>query len=165
MIAERWYKKDVVLTWNARQSRFAVAQELFSSHDVDAGSRLLLRSLDLPSFPSEGHALDYGCGYGVLGLAFREQMPGWQVTLVDRDALAVGFSFWNADRPGMGDGSVRCRIGLGVDGGPANGWDLVLWNVPGKAGEVPPNSSPATCVPPSPTTAWPPWSSSTRWRT
>ncbi len=135
MIPERWHKKDVKLTWNARQTPFAVAQELFSSHDVDAGSRLLLRSLDLATFAGEGQALDYGCGYGVLGLAFRTQMPGWDVTLVDRDALAAGFSRWNAERLGLDGGQTRCRVGLGVDQGPDSGWNLVLWNVPGKAGE------------------------------
>ena len=86
-------------------------------------------------FRLEGQVLDYGCGYGILGLAFGERMPGWQVTLVDRDALAVGFSRWNAERLELGPGGVRSRVGLGVDQGPANGWDLVLWNVPGKAGE------------------------------
>ena len=134
MKQERWYKKDVVLTWNARRTSFAVALELFSSHEVDAGSRLLLRSLDLASLPASGTALDFGCGYGVLGLALREQMPGWRVTLVDRDALAVAFSRWNAERLGFDDGSVTCAVGLGVDNAPNGGWNLMLWNVPGKAG-------------------------------
>jgi 16S rRNA G1207 methylase RsmC len=101
---------------------------------VDAGSRLLLRSLDVSTLPATGHALDFGCGYGVLGLAFREAMPGWTVDLVDRDALAVAFSAWNAERLGLDDGSVRCAVGLGVDLAPPEGCDLILWNVPGKAG-------------------------------
>ena len=62
-------------------------------------------------------------------------MPGWTVDLVDRDALAVAFSAWNAERLGLDDGSVRCAVGLGVDLAPLAGCDLILWNVPGKAGE------------------------------
>lgn len=135
MKRERWHKKDVTLTWNTRRTSFAVAQELFSSHEVDAGSRLLLRSRDPATLPARGHALDFGCGYGVLGLAVRDALPSWSVRLVDRDALAVGFSRWNAERLGLADGSVTCAFGLGVDGAPESGCDLVVWNVPGKAGE------------------------------
>src|SRR5680860_833723 len=110
MNVERWHKKDVMLTWNTRQTNYAVAQELFSSHEVDAGSKLLLRSLDVTPFPERGHAIDFGCGYGVLGLAWRDALPGWTVDLVDRDALAVAFSRWNAVRLGLDDGSVTCTV-------------------------------------------------------
>src|SRR5680860_285001 len=132
---ERWYKKDVTLTWNTRRTTYAVAQELFSSHDVDSGSKLLLRSLDVTILAEQGFAFDFGCGYGVLGLALREALPGWTVELVDRDALAVAFSRWNAERLGFDDGSVTCTVGFGLDMAPESGCDLILWNVPGKAGE------------------------------
>lgn len=135
MKSERWHKKDVTLTWNTRNTSFAVAQELFSSHEVDAGSRLLLRSIGVASLPERGHALDFGSGYGVLGLAWRDAMPQWTVELVDRDALAVEFSRWNAERLGFDDGSVTSRVGLGVDGRTGSSCHLILWNVPGKAGE------------------------------
>ncbi len=135
MKTERWYKKDVTLTWNTRTTSFAVAQELFSSHVVDAGSRLLLRSIDVASLPNTGHAVDFGCGYGVLGLAVRDALPHWTVQLVDRDTLAVEFSRWNSERLDGDDGSVSCELGLGLDGAPETGCDLILWNVPGKASE------------------------------
>lgn len=132
---DRWHKKDVSLTWNARRTSYAVAQELFSSHEVDVGSRLLLRSLDLAAFPATGHAVDFGCGYGVLGLAIRDALPGWTVQLIDRDALAVEFSRWNAERLGFVDGSIGVEVGLGLDLAPSAGANLIVWNVPGKAGE------------------------------
>ena len=135
MKSERWHKKDVTLTWNTRKTGFAVAQELFSSHEVDAGSRVLLRSIEVASLPERGHALDFGSGYGVLGLGWRDAMRQWTVDLVDRDALAVAFSQWNAARLGFANGSVTSRVSLGPDGGPELGCNLILWNVPGKAGE------------------------------
>jgi len=135
MNSERWYKKDVALTWNTRKTSFAVAQELFSSHEVDTGSRLLLRSIDAAALRNQGHAFDFGCGYGVLGLAIRDLLTDWTVQLVDRDALAVEFSQWNAERLGFNDGSVNCTLGLGLDSAPDSGCDLIVWNVPGKAGE------------------------------
>jgi hypothetical protein len=71
----------------------------------------------------------------VLGLAVRDALPGWTIELVDRDALSVGFANWNAERLGFDDRSVTCTLGLGVDMAPNSGCDLVLWNVPGKAGD------------------------------
>lgn len=135
MDLSHWYKKDVVLDWQRQRLSFAVSQSLFSSHEVDLGSRLLLRSLDLDAIPTRGRAIDYGCGYGVLGLALKHVRPEWSIELVDRDALAVAFSAWNAERSGWNEAdTVRCRIGLGVESASPEGIDLLLWNVPGKAG-------------------------------
>lgn len=136
MDLSHWYKKDVVLDWQSQRLSFAVSQSLFSSHDVDVGSRLLLRSLDLAAVPMYGRAIDFGCGYGVLGLALKQVRPEWTVELIDRDALAVAFSKWNAERLGWDEASgVRCRAGIGVESAPPEGVDLLLWNVPGKAGQ------------------------------
>lgn len=133
-----WYKKDVVLHWMRGTWSFAVAQELFSSHEVDSGSLLLLRSLDMDTLPECGRCLDYGCGYGVLGLAIGAQRPVWEITLVDRDALAVAFSEHNAQVLGIPARGIPARgitaldpIDGSLDG---RGYDLLLWNVPGKAG-------------------------------
>jgi 16S rRNA (guanine1207-N2)-methyltransferase len=130
LLQNHWFKKEVSLSWEGSHLTLAVAQELFSSHVVDAGSLLLLRSLDPKSLAGTGTCVDFGCGYGVLGLAFKAVNPGWNVTLVDRDALAVEFSEWNAQRLDL---DVTCVGGLDVSGikGPLG---LVLWNVPGKAG-------------------------------
>lgn len=128
-----WYKKDVTLRWQGGTWDFAVAQELFSSHTVDSGSLLLLRSLEMDTLPARGRCLDYGCGYGVLGLAIGAVKPGWEVVLVDRDALAVAFSERNAEALGV---PARGIVALDpVDASPGvAAYDLVLWNVPGKAG-------------------------------
>lgn len=132
-----WYKKNVVLQWEGLTLSFAVAQDLFSSHAVDAGSRLLLKSLASVRFAERGHALDFGCGWGVLGLAWKARLPGWDVRLVDRDALAVEFSGWNAERLGLAArGGISWSVGLGPGESPPDGFDLILWNVPGKAGEA-----------------------------
>ncbi len=136
MDLSHWYKKDVVLDWQQQRLSLAVSQSLFSSHEVDVGSRLLLRALDLDSLPSRGTAIDFGCGYGVLGLALKQVRPEWTVELIDRDTLAVAFSAWNADQLGWSEATgVRCRAGLGVESAPPEGVDLLLWNVPGKAGQ------------------------------
>ena len=128
-----WYKKDVVLRWQGGSWSFAVAQELFSSHEVDSGSLLLLKSLDIEALPERGRCLDYGCGYGVLGLAVGALRPAWEIVLIDRDALAVAFGEHNAGKLGL---RACCLTALDpVESDPGTpGYDLLLWNVPGKAG-------------------------------
>ena len=126
-----WYKKQVTLRWGDLRFDLDVAQELFSSHEVDSGSLLLLRSLAHPQFPRDGRCLDYGCGYGILGIAWKASHPDWDVTLVDREALAVAFSAHNAQRLGY---EVDCIGGLDPLDREGSGYDLLLWNVPGKAG-------------------------------
>lgn len=133
---EVWHKKDVELRWQRQTMSFAVAQELFSSHAVDTGSRLLLDSLQPDDVSTRGVVADFGCGYGVLGLAWKRRKPDWSVRLIDRDALAVDFAAWNAERLGYGPGAnVDGLVALGLDSAPLEGFDLILWNVPGKAGE------------------------------
>jgi 16S rRNA (guanine1207-N2)-methyltransferase len=130
LLQDHWFKKEVSLSWEGSHLTLALAQELFSSHVVDAGSLLLLRSLAPESLADTGTCIDFGCGYGVLGLAFKSVKSGWDVSLIDRDALAVEFSEWNAHRLDL---DVTCAGGLDV-GGTEGPLDLVLWNVPGKAG-------------------------------
>ncbi|MGC4104997.1 MAG: methyltransferase [Thermomicrobiales bacterium] len=128
-----WYKKDVSLRWQGGTWSLAVAQELFSSHEVDSGSLLLLRSLDIDALPARGCCLDYGCGYGVLGLAIGAARPAWEIVLIDRDALAVAFSAHNATALGIPARGIVALDPLDPDPDRA-GYDLLLWNVPGKAG-------------------------------
>lgn len=138
MDLDLWQKKTVTLDWAGLRLPFHVAQELFSSHDIDQGTKLLLRSLDLSALPHEPVVLDFGCGYGPLGLALKARLPSSRVVLIDRDALAVAFTEWNARELGFAPGADDLVPHGGLDFASAlapNGYDLILWNVPGKAGE------------------------------
>lgn len=124
-------KKTVTLPWQGRHLQFEVAQRLFSSQKVDKGSRMLLESLDPTVFPDHGVAADFGCGYGVLGIAWQSVKAAWTTHYVDRDALAVAFSANNAKQ--LGDISAQFSADVSLSP-PPGGYDLVIWNVPGKAG-------------------------------
>src|SRR5437870_3421770 len=62
-----------------------VPADVFATHALDAGTRLLLRNL-----PGRAPAsfLDLGCGYGALGLPVAARHPQARALLVDRDLLA-----------------------------------------------------------------------------
>jgi len=126
------FKKTVTLDVGGRRLELRVAQELFSSHEVDVGTRLLLRTLAGPEHASRRLVLDLGCGYGPLGLGLRAAAADRVVHLVDRDALAVEYSRENAAANRL-DG-VEAYASLGYADVRAAGFDLVVSNIPAKAG-------------------------------
>jgi 16S rRNA (guanine1207-N2)-methyltransferase len=126
------FKKSVTLDHGGRRLELAVAQDLFSSHEVDVGTRLLLRTLAGPGQAPRRLALDLGCGYGPIGLGLAAAGAAETVHLVDRDALAVEYSRENAARNRL-DG-VQVYGSLGYDDVRADDFDLIAANVPAKAG-------------------------------
>lgn len=126
--------KQVSLRFAGQGLRFDLSQSLFSSFDIDAGSRLLLKTVaqqvDLTAVAA---ALDVGCGVGVLGLCVQKVNPQVQVTLQDRDALAVAFAAHNARLNKLR--RVTVQGGLAFQGTEGRHFDLILSNLPGKAGE------------------------------
>jgi 16S rRNA (guanine1207-N2)-methyltransferase len=126
------FKKTVTLDHGGRRLELRVAQELFSSHEVDVGTRLLLRTLAGPEHARRRLVLDLGCGYGPLGLALRAAAADRAVHLVDRDALAVEYSRGNAARNRLD--AVEVYGSLGYADVRASGFDLIVSNIPAKAG-------------------------------
>ena len=133
--------KTVSFAFAGHTLQFALSQSLFSSFDVDSGSRLLLASIaqQLSADPAERgrlrSVLDLGCGTGVLGLALAKHY-GAELTARDRDALALAVTAHNAAANG-----IACRTAGGVDTTNLDGtrepgpFQLVVSNLPAKAGE------------------------------
>lgn len=126
-----YYKKTLTLHTGRSPVNLMVAHDLFSSQAVDAGSRMLLRSLMEETDPES--ILDVGCGYGPLGLGLKARYPAARVDMIDRDALAVQFASGNAALNRMPDVATYGSVGYdGID--PDRRFALVVCNVPGKAG-------------------------------
>jgi SAM-dependent methyltransferase len=130
--------KVVPFKFMGRELRFALSHALFSSYDVDAGSKLLLKTVaQRVELERVGSLLDLGCGVGVLGVSVKKRRPEIAVHAVDRDALALEFTADNAAANGITAGEAE-----GFTVGPAVGlrllpereFDLVLSNLPAKAG-------------------------------
>ena len=111
---------------------FRVSQTLFSSQDVDVGTRFLLRTLH-----STGRrfakVLDLGCGYGPIGLSLKSLNPNAVLHMVDRDALAIEYAMQNALLNDFQD--ISPYPSLAFDDVSERNFDLIVANVPGKIGK------------------------------
>jgi SAM-dependent methyltransferase len=141
---EAYGTKNVVFRFRSLDFEFVLSQGLFSSADIDAGSRLLLKALSqkLDEDIRDGRCLpaavlDAGCGAGVLGICAAKALnavPGLYVRAQDRDELARAFTAYNAERNGVGAAVFSAHTEALLDG-PPRPWDLILSNLPAKTGE------------------------------
>ena len=130
-LADPYYKKTVSCDIGGRSFSFRVSQTLFSSHSVDVGTELLLRTLHREGAGFE-KVLDLGCGYGPIGGVLKSLNPKAVLRMVDRDALAVEYAAQNALLNGIDD--VATSGSLGFDDVDDKDFDLIAANIPGKAG-------------------------------
>ena len=126
-----YFKKRVALVDEGERLEFEVAHTLFASHEVDAGTKLLLRCLETEEAPRR--ILDLGCGYGVLGIALARRFPEARVVLADSNLLAVRYARRNATLNGAANVGVVGSVGL--EDVPTGEYDLIVANVPAKIGD------------------------------
>ncbi len=141
--------REVAFRFRSVDLRFILSHGLFSSADIDSGSRLLLRSLSTlwdedraAGRPLPRSVLDSGCGVGVLGIAAAAALRSepaaapLRVRAQDRDELARAFTQANAAINGLGTDLLTAHAESLLAGPADEAWDLILSNVPAKAGAV-----------------------------
>jgi 16S rRNA (guanine1207-N2)-methyltransferase len=132
---QNFINKQVTFRYMRQELQFDLSQSLFSSADVDIGSRFLLRTLSKYVETTKiGTMLDIGCGVGVLGLSLKKIYPDMHLVAQDRDALAVTFTTQNASLNELE--GVVAQGGLAFDGLVDQEFDLIVSNLPGKAGHA-----------------------------
>lgn len=82
---ETWYDK-FSLTIDNTEIQVASLPGVFSSGELDNGTRLLLENL--PNNIS-GKVLDFGCGAGIIGCFVKKTSPNTEVEMLDVNALAI----------------------------------------------------------------------------
>lgn len=134
--------KQVPFKYHGEQLKFDLSMGLFSSFDIDAGSRLLLKTLakhgDMERFEKAEapfNAIDTGCGTGVLGICLKKKYPALNMRFQDRDELAVAFTRHNAALNGISPSECEASVGLLLDDVEPDSQDLVICNIPAKAGD------------------------------
>ncbi|NJN67101.1 MAG: methyltransferase [Chloroflexaceae bacterium] len=130
---DSYFKKRISYLWKGHPFAFDIGHTIFSSFEVDTGSDLLLRTLALSGGPPPQRILDLGCGCGILGIVLAWQFPDAQVTLVDRDLLAVRYARHNCAVNAIENARVIGSVGF-EEVLPAS-YDLIVSNIPAKIGD------------------------------
>ncbi len=133
MNLEPLINKTVPLRFAGADIKISLSHALFSSYDIDSGTRLLLKALATQAKLEEAKSLcDIGCGTGVIGIAAAKAFPALKVLSRDRDALALAFTRMNAAANDLG--RLECSAGLLLDEGMPSDQDRIASNLPAKAG-------------------------------
>ena len=125
-----YFKKRIDYYCRGQTFAFDVAHTLFSSYQVDEGTDLFLRTIDIAAPRT---ILDMGCGCGVIGIVLARLHAAAQVYSLDRDLLAVRYTRHNAM---LNEVPNLTAIGsVGLENAPAEQFDLIVANIPAKIGD------------------------------
>ncbi|OGM25075.1 hypothetical protein A3D00_03880 [Candidatus Woesebacteria bacterium RIFCSPHIGHO2_02_FULL_38_9] len=128
-----YFKKTVQYEYRGFNLQFRTSQDLFSSYGIDIGTQRLLRTLTSERINVFSKVLDFGCGYGPIGIALKTVCRSSVVHMVDKDALAISYSRQNAELNNVND--IKIYPSLGFDDIKETDFDLIVSNIPAKVGE------------------------------
>jgi hypothetical protein len=145
LAVEAYKTKEVDFKFRGRNFRFALSHGLFSAADIDGGTRFLLKVLSKTwdddirqGRPLPKTILDAGCGVGVLGICAGAVLGSGgprRVRCQDRDELARAFTLSNAFKNNVSTDILSAHTEPLLGGPFLEPWDLILSNVPAKAGK------------------------------
>jgi hypothetical protein len=145
-LVSHFITKTVPFKYRGIDFSFGLSQGLFSSADIDSGTRLLLkvfsnildRDAAVGALPPV-HILDAGCGAGVIGIcaaaAIREMGGTAHVRCQDRDELARLVTVFNAVQNQIPAERLDAFTEPLLAGQAGARWDLILTNIPAKTGQ------------------------------
>ncbi|GHU76597.1 16S rRNA methyltransferase [Clostridia bacterium] len=124
--------REFTIDDNGRELVFETDAGVFSRGGLDAGTALLIRTLDHFA-PLTGRALDLGCGWGALGVIIAARHNQLDVTLCDINPRAVELAGKNIQRNGLA-ARARAVESDGLANVPGE-FDWILMNPPIRAGK------------------------------
>jgi 16S rRNA (guanine1207-N2)-methyltransferase len=122
-------RRSITATLRGREFRFLTQAGVFSRSRVDAGTRLLVETMEV--MPTD-RFLDLGCGYGVLGVIAAHLAPEGRVLLVDVNHRAVALARENLRLNGIDNAEARPGDGFAAVG--EEQFDVIAANPPIRAG-------------------------------
>ncbi|MGD9496599.1 MAG: class I SAM-dependent methyltransferase, partial [Armatimonadota bacterium] len=110
--------------------RLVTDRGVFSYGRVDPGSRLLAEQMKLPP---EGEVLDWGCGWGLLGIVAARTWPGLHVVMVEVNERACELARENA---ACNDVAAEVLCGDAAQVLSGRSFDAIVTNPPISAGRA-----------------------------
>lgn len=104
---------------------------LFSPREIDEGTRLLLKHIEINR---DDNCLDFGCGYGPIGIAMARMAPEGQILMADKDFVAIEYSNKNIQANQIRNASVMLSNGFNQIPTDMT-FDIIASNIPAKVGK------------------------------
>ena len=122
---------DTVLeTIRGFELRLQTQPGVFAHRELDEGTRLLIEAMRVSP---TARVLDWGCGYGAIGIVAARLATRGHVTLVDTDVRATRLAQRNLETNGVENAEVILGDGL-HDLPPKTRFDVILSNPPTHSG-------------------------------
>ncbi len=143
---ELFGNKQLAFRFRGIDLTFTLSQGLFSSADIDAGTRFLLKTLSkswdedkAESRPLPASVLDAGSGVGVIGVALAaallKEQQNVEVRCQDRDELARVFTAANAKANHISSEALEAYTEPLLNCPPESAFNLIISNIPAKTGK------------------------------
>ena len=135
-IFSNFTNKEVPFCFKGTSFSFCLSRSLFSSYDIDAGSKLLLKTIakrvDLQNIQT---IIDSGCGVGVLGLCLlAHSKKEAKLLCEDRNGLALIYTYANAIKNKIDVNQIQLGWNLFLQNPNMPLADIFVANIPAKAG-------------------------------
>lgn len=123
--------KRINFNFEGQKLIFDTSRLLFSSAQVDEGTKELLNSLRKNKEIHPKKILDLGCGYGTIGIFLKKVFPKSEILCTDRDSLAIEFTEHNAK---LNDVKIEAKPSLDFQE-IKDKFDFIACNFPAKLEE------------------------------
>ncbi|MBB1125397.1 class I SAM-dependent methyltransferase [Thiospirillum jenense] len=110
---------------------FTTTWGLFSPREIDGGTRLLLEHI---SIAATADCLDFGCGYGAIGMTLARLAPRGRTLLIDKDFVAIEYAQRNLVLNQLTHAEVQLSNGFNhID--RERRFDVIASNIPAQVGK------------------------------
>lgn len=121
--------KKTQIKIGSRDYSFSTDNGVFAKKGLDLGTHILLDSLELDQL--HGRILDFGCGYGPIGIFIKKEVPTVTVDMVDINQRCLKLARENAKANGVDVTIFESDIYANVDGV----YDFIISNPPIRVGK------------------------------
>lgn len=125
-------KQDLVFQETLRDIPlvFHTTWGIFSPREIDEGTHLLLKYLDIAE---NADCFDLGCGYGPIGITMAKLAPKGKTLMVDKDFMAVEYANKNAEINRAAN--AKAQLSNAFQHIEDQQFDVIASNIPAKVGK------------------------------
>jgi 16S rRNA (guanine1207-N2)-methyltransferase len=131
-VPDPYFKQRLAYAFHGHRLVLDTAELLYSPHQIDAGSELLLATLD-PGHPAPRTILSLNASYGTVAVALAARYPRAEVVVCDKDLLALRYTRRNAALNNLGNVTAVPSVGTRAVEGQS--FDLIVAAIPDKIGD------------------------------